>query len=307
MRQPAPWVCRLWQGYQYVGDCARVAGARRDMTTRDLYRLLRKRLSAVTTEADSEARLILGHVLGTSWSGCLLRFDDRFPDADKAVAIAGERLTGRPLAYVLGTQCFYGADFEVDERVLIPRFDSESVAEAAILEARAREARTVADICCGSGCLGITISREAPVERLALSDISPEALDVARANAKRLAPGADISFACADLLAGLGGKVDLIVCNPPYVSEDEYETLDELVRCHEPRLALVAPENGLLLHRRLAAEAPAFLRKGGALVAEFGDTQEEVVRRIFENAGWSRVRTGRDYSGKPRFAVAAPD
>lgn len=275
------------------------------MTNQQLFRALRDILARATPEADAEARLVMSHCSGSSWSSLLLRFGETAEAEGEALACAEERLTGRPLAYILGERCFYGADYVVDERVLIPRFDTESVAEAAIQAARERGLRSVADVCCGSGCLGITVARECPVESLALSDISAGALEVAELNAARLLPSLRPRITCADLLDGLDGPVDLIVCNPPYIPEADLAGLEAQVRDHEPRLALAAPEDGLLFYRRLSTEAPPFLNPGGVLVAELGDGQEDAVVDMLREAGWGDVRTGNDFSGKPRHVRAS--
>lgn len=275
------------------------------MTSQELYRVLRKLLCQVTPEADAEARLILCHFARDSWSHILLRFSDKASHAEAALDCANERLGGRPLAYILGERAFFGDMYLVDERVLIPRFDSECVVEAACGAVRERGLKTVADVCCGSGCLGISLARQCDLVSLTLSDISDGALEVARLNAKRLLPNTRLTFVRADLLDGLTAPVDLLVCNPPYVGEAEYDTLERQVRDYEPALALVAPDNGLAFYSRLAREAKPALSPMGVLVAEFGDTQEEAVHAIFRDAGWGEVHTGKDFSGKPRFLRAS--
>ena len=216
-----------------------------------------------------------------------------------------QRLTGRPLAYVINETYFYGRPFFVDERVLIPRYDTECVAEAALMLANENGYRTAIDLCCGSGVIGITLSLEGALERVYLSDISKDALAVAKQNKDTLAKGQDIRFLQGDLFEAVTKKADLIVCNPPYISDGEYHGLETQVREYEPRLALWADHDGYRFYERLAKEAPQYLNAGGALVLEIGDTQAAGVSALLKENGFAKIKTGYDLSGRPRFVSAA--
>lgn len=271
----------------------------------DVYRNTKKvLLSAGYPEAEAEAKVILAHVYGGDFSQLHVRFFDTCPYERQVEELLKQRLTGKPLAYVTGEKYFYGRPFLVDERVLIPRFDTESVVEAALLLARDRGLHTALDLCCGSGAIGITLSLEGALETVYLSDISEGALAVAQRNKEMLAEDKDIRFLQGDLFEPVTEKADLIVCNPPYISDGDYKTLETQVREYEPALALWADHDGYAFYERLAAFCPRYLNAGGALVLEIGDTQAERVCALLKESGFVKIKTGYDLSGKPRFVSA---
>lgn len=272
-------------------------------TVGEQLRHLRSVLQAVSAEADSEAKLILAHVYGTTPGALIMRLLHEADCVEEADEIAAARLEGRPLAYILKSSPFFGADYEVDERVLIPRFDTEPVVEAALKRIAQRGYRTAADVCCGSGCIGTTLLRESALEKVICTDISPGALEVAAGNAARLAPGRCAEFRQGDLLAVLDEQVDMIVCNPPYITEAEFAGLERQVRDFEPSLALLGGPDGLDFYRRLAAEAPARLQTGGTLLVEIGSEQESAVRELFACGGLAETESGRDLAGRPRWVA----
>ena len=271
------------------------------MTISEQYRKAVLALDAVSAESEAEARELMAHVYGLPPGRLIMRFFDTAEHVERVDALVRERLSGRPLAYVLGERNFYGLDFFVDERVLIPRSDTESVAEAAIHAAGDAGICTAADLCCGSGCIGITLLTETDLEQVVFCDISADALEIARQNAARHGVLDRARFTRGDFLQALEGPVDLIVCNPPYVSENEYPDLETQVRDYEPRGALVAPEGGMFFYRLLARDAPGRLSEGGVLIAETGDTQAEQAAEMFAAGGFTDVRIGYDLSGKQRF------
>lgn len=230
----------------------------------------------------TEAELIVMHFMG--WD----KFSDidpkalmPEPEAEKAERVAEARQKGEPLQYLLGKAPFYGYDFDVDERVLIPRFDTEILAEAAVKFIRencsGKRAR-VLELCTGSGALAIVIAKETGAE-VAATDVSADALEVARANA--LKHGAEITFLEGDLFAEAEGVFDLIVVNPPYIPTAELPTLASEVKDHEPLLALDGGEDGLDFYRRIAAAYDGYLAEGGALMLEVGAGQAEAVKAMF--------------------------
>lgn len=276
------------------------------MKTIDLYRSTVQQLRAASDEAEAEAREIMAHVYGVSWGRLSMRLFDVAEEKEKerVRCTVQERLTGRPLAYVLGSRGFYGADFEVDERVLIPRQDTESVVEKAVSEGPFQKA---ADVCCGSGCIGITLLREGAARSVLFTDVEEGALEIAKRNRNRLCPQAPASFRQGDLLEPLQGeRFDLLIANPPYISEDEYVLLDPQVRAYEPRRALVADAGGLGFYKRLVRGAGPLLTENGMLLVEIGCGQSGPVEDLFREAGFRDVQTGNDLAGRPRYVGGRP-
>ncbi len=208
------------------------------------------------------------------------------------------RRAREPVAYIVGSREFYGRAFQIDRRVLVPRPDSETLVDVALRRTTERSMSMRAlDVCTGSGCIGITLARERPTSRVHATDVSGDALVVARRNALRL--GAyNVSFALGDLLAGLDAahcRFDVIVANPPYIPRREIDTLAPDIRDYEPRLALDGGESGFDLIQRLVAQAPSHLTKGGTLALELGAGQAPDVMRLLVSRGFERVTSTRDY------------
>ena len=229
------------------------------------------------------ARLLLAHALGLSreW---LTAHDDIVLDDSAAARIdahAARVLAHEPLAYILGHREFYGIDLLVDARVLIPRPETEMLVDLALEYLRARIYTSpstaalvdVIDVGTGSGAIAIAIARHAPNARIDASDISREALDLARENAQRSEVSEYICFVQSDLLDGVDGCARVIVANLPYVTVEEIEALPLEIQEHEPRVALDGGADGLVLVRRLLAQLNAHLVPGGMAVFEFGASQ----------------------------------
>lgn len=213
--------------------------------------------------------------------------------------IAGERLTGRPLWYILGDTEFYGYKIKVDERVLIPRPETELMTEQVLRTAE--QGDKVLDLCTGSGCIAIALAKKGAEKELIVtaSDISADALALAQGNAKR--NGADIKFIESDLLEGVRGKFNIIVCNPPYIKSGDIPGLQKEVQ-FEPKGALDGGEDGLDFYRRLAKEAPRHLVKGGTLFMECGIGQAQEIVKLFKKFDYTMV--SRDYNDVERFVRA---
>lgn len=213
--------------------------------------------------------------------------------------IAGERLTGRPLWYILGDTEFYGYKIKVDERVLIPRPETELMTEQVLRTAE--QGDKVLDLCTGSGCIAIALAKKGAEKELTVtaSDISADALALAQENAKR--NGADIKFIESDLLEGVRGKFNIIVCNPPYIKSGDIAGLQKEVQ-FEPKGALDGGEDGLDFYRRLAKEAPRHLVKGGTLFMECGIGQAQEIVKLFKKFDYTMV--SRDYNDVERFVRA---
>jgi len=221
-----------------------------------------------------------------------------------------ERATGKPAQYITGHQEFWGLDLIVTPAVLIPRPETEHVVEMVQELAREFPFTTVVDVGTGSGCIALALAKEFPQAQITATDISSEALEVARANAARQGLDRRVHFLQADLFRAIGEDaascvstdVDLVVSNPPYVSEEERDKVQREVRKFEPRIAVFGGERGFDIYRRLIPEAERALRPGGWLVMEIGFTQEAEIRRLL--AGWAEVRVKSDLQGIPRVVAA---
>ena len=190
------------------------------------------------------------------------------------------RIEGEPVQYILGRADFMGLGFYVDHRVLIPRQDTETLVESAIVELQGRKNPRVLDLCCGSGAIGLSIKTLAPHAGVTLSDISTDALDVAKKNAKAL--GTDVSFKHGDLFNAVKKeKFDLIATNPPYIPAADMAVLQKEVR-FEPELALAGGEDGLDFYRRIAEDAPLHLNEGGAILLEVGEGEAQDVLQLMQ-------------------------
>ncbi len=211
------------------------------------------------------------------------------------------RAGGEPTAYLTGRREFFGRPFAVDDRVLVPRPETELLVDAAL--ALLPPGGAALDVGTGSGALGVTLALERPGGRVVAVDRSAAALEVARGNARAL--GAEVTFLEGDLYGPLADddRFDLIVSNPPYVPTAELDRLPREVR-REPRLALDGGPDGLALLARLAAGAPGRLRPGGALVLEMHESHEEALPRLCREAGFATAEARRDLAGLPRLVVA---
>lgn len=214
-----------------------------------------------------------------------------------------------PVAYLRGFREFYGRPFRVDRRVLVPRPDTEILVEVALERLRHRDlGARIVDLCTGSGCVAITLKLERPTMTVDATDLSADAIAVARDNAQRLGAVWNVRFAAGDLFAPLGAPrkiYDLVVANPPYIATDEIATLQPDIKDHEPRLALDGGPDGLDIVRRIVKEAPGWLRPGGALAMEIGAGQAPLVERIYVEGGFRDVRRTQDYGGHDRVVSGA--
>lgn len=197
-----------------------------------------------------------------------------------------------PLQYIIGKERFFGLDFLVNEDVFIPRPETEVLVERAleIVKGTRRKAQDtrILDLCTGSGCIAIALTKNASNCRIVASDISDRALEVAKKNASLNGVSDGISFIHSDLFKNIDGKFDIIVSNPPYIARYEFESMQKEV-LREPRLAIDGGEDGLLFYRRIFDEAPRYLKEGGYCAVEIGYGQREAVREIMERSGNFKV------------------
>ena len=213
-------------------------------------------------------------------------------------------LDGEPLAYVLGEWEFYGLPLRVTPDVLIPRDDTCAVAELAIRKALFLEQDPrILDLCCGSGCIGLAIASRVKDAKVTLADLSMEALAIAKENTGLNRLGGRVRCVQADATKkapAFLGKYDMIVSNPPYIPTAVIATLEPEVREHEPMMALDGTGDGLKFYRRIAKEAGAWLKPGGAVYLEIGYDQGKAVSELLSEAGFDKVRVVKDLPGKDR-------
>jgi release factor glutamine methyltransferase len=248
------------------------------------------------------AEVLLAHCLSVDRT-YLYTHDDRQLQENESEAFEGilyDRVSGVPVQYIVGRQEFYGRYFTVNPAVLIPRPETEFIVES-VLEVKTSPDPAIIDVGTGSGCIGVTLALELPEATVFATDVSMDALQVARRNATEL--GASVNFACADLLDGIGGQFDFIASNPPYVSRSETSRLQREVREHEPHVALFANDDGLAMFRRLVPAAELLLKPGGHLIMEIGITMEERVLSLFGKS-WDNPKSRPDLQGIPRTIVA---
>ena len=275
---------------------------RRQALGRAVSRLQR----ADASDAALDAQWLLAHVCGAERLALLLALDEPLSAQEWTCfdALLARREVGEPLQYVLGEASFLGRAFRVDPRVLIPRADTETLAEA--MCACLTPGLRVLDMGAGSGALAISAALACPQARVTGADISEDALAVARENGERL--GARVEWVRSDLFSALEGRCfDMIVSNPPYIPTGELEGLQREVR-REPVLALDGGEDGLACYRAIVRGLPGRLCPGGSLLLEVGDGQAARVRALLEKlfdstavladlSGLDRVVTGDGYAG----------
>ncbi len=217
------------------------------------------------------------------------------------------RAAREPLQYILESTSFCGIEIKVAPGVLIPRPETELLAEAGWKFLQKRQEPTALDFCSGSGCISLSLALYAPESRIWGVELSIEALRIAWTNATRYELDGRIRTMEGDCptAAREGAPFDLVISNPPYIPSAEIERLEPEVSLHEPSVALDGGPDGLRFYRLLAKEAPELLKPDGVLMAEFGDGQFPQIEEIFRTAGWERIRAEKDYSGKERFFVAS--
>ena len=249
-------------------------------------------------EAAQTARLLLCHVLNFNFTDYVLAREDLLSprDASRYAELLTRRASGVPLQYLTREQNFCGLSLYVDERVLIPRQDTECLVEE-VLRDGARGA--LLDLCTGSGCIPLALLKHGNFSCALGADISAEALAVAETNRART--GLPLLLRQSDLFSEIPERFDVITANPPYIESAEIESLSVEVRDHEPRLALDGAADGLAFYRRLAAESGAHLKPGGRLYLEIGMAQGAAVASLLEAAAFSDIQIIRDLAGRDRI------
>ena len=255
-----------------------------------------------------EAQVLLAHALGCTRVQLYTGFDRPLDEDElaRARALIKRRLAREPGAYLVGTQEFWSLPFFVDEHVLVPRHDTETVVQVVLAQRADRKAPVrVLDLCTGSGVLAVTLARELPAAQVIATDVSAQAAALARRNAEHNKVGDRVDVRTGDLFAPVAGEVfDVVVANPPYIATAVIATLDREVQ-REPRLALDGGADGLDVLRRLVAAAPAYVAPGGLLALEHGHDQADAVRALVDATGaFAPAATEHDLGKQPRVTWA---
>lgn len=272
------------------------------MTYQEAYTRACEMLEASGIEdAGTDSWILLEHVTGLSRA---LFYADGFQEmADDAAAkylkLIGARTERIPVQHLTGEQEFMGLTFQVNSSVLVPRQDTEILIEQA--ERVLQPGMKVLDMCTGSGCIAVSLKVRHQELSIAAADISGEALDVAKQNAKNLE--AKITFVHSDMFSNIEGTFDMIISNPPYIPTEEIERLEEEVKLHDPYSALDGREDGLHFYRILASESPKYLKQGGYLYMEIGYDQSRDVEMLLKEAGFTEVCTQKDLAGLDRVVT----
>jgi release factor glutamine methyltransferase len=281
------------------------------MITKDFLRqatdLLMSEAKLERAEAHLRARLLLDGATGIRFCHLISPEANLEPAQEKKLHLwLQEALTGRPLPYILNKAAFFGLEFSVDERVLIPRPETELLVEIALERLKNLENSQIADLGTGSGAIAVAVAKNLPHAHVVALDISPGALEIARGNAANNGVGVDFVQGDGNWLAPMTpfAPFDAILSNPPYIAAQEIETLDIGVRQFEPRLALDGGADGLNPYRQLALGARALLKPEGFIAVELGAGQFADIRALFESAGWQVEAARHDLAGIERVLVA---
>lgn len=297
------------------------------LSVKEILNIGQRRLQdAGVSDADLDCKLLYCFMRNITRTQLILMYQSVLEDrlCDEYFRLIDERASGKPLQYITGTQEFMGLEFDVNESVLIPRQDTETMVEDVIsvikdgalrgesLEGTGRREWDILDLCAGSGAIGVSLAKLlAGVKvNVTCSDMSKAALEVARKNAEKHGVSKSVKFAEGDMFAPFDGrfkkkKFDLIVSNPPYIESDVIPTLQTEVKDHEPMSALDGGEDGLDFYRIIAREAGEFMKKRGILFLEIGCDQGSAVRELLTEAGgYSDVRCLKDLAGRDRIIYA---
>ena len=278
----------------------------------ELYRQARKALLEIEPahQAGVTARELLSFVSGKS-AAELLADGEKYADGRVVQALedaVNRMVRGEPLAYILGEWEFYGLKLHVTSDVLIPRDDTCAVAEIAIRQALFLDSNPrILDLCTGSGCIGLAIASRVKDAKVTLADLSREALAVAKKNVALHHMGGRVSCVQADAMAeppAFLGMFDMIVSNPPYIDENDMQTLEVSVKDYEPHMALYGGRDGLDFYRSITEKYRHILKPGGYLCYEFGEEQGDDVCKILVANGFTVRQRVKDFCGTERAVIA---
>jgi release factor glutamine methyltransferase len=260
-----------------------------------------------------QTELLLAHLLGLPRMQLYLNFERKLSqtELDSFRELIKRRGQREPLQHIVGSTSFCGLEISVNRHILVPRPETELLAEKGWTFLNSspstinHQLSTALDLGTGSGCLGIALAAHCSGAQIVATDISADALELARQNAIRHNVLNRIDLLQGDAFKALASAkhFDLIISNPPYIPTAEIQTLQIEVREHDPRLALDGGPDGLVFYRRISAEAKPFLKPGGKIMLEFGDGQAEAIGKIFESEKWIVEAIVEDYNQRPRILI----
>ena len=253
-----------------------------------------------------EAELLLAHARQCQRIRLYTDIDNELTDAERTQMRASvqRRAQREPLAYIIGSREFYGRSFEVGQGVLIPRPETETLVDICLERIPKDQPRTVAEVGFGSGCIAVTIARQRPLCHVVATDLSERAMEIAMRNVHKLEVADRVTLLAGDVLQPLltGGTLfDGLISNPPYIRDDERDTLQPEVAQHEPAEALFAGKDGLDIVRRIAADAAKILKPGAFIALELDPAQCETVATLLTASGFRSTSIRRDLSGNNRI------
>lgn len=258
-----------------------------------------------------QAELLCAHVLKMPRMKLYLNFDRPLSSQETETLREWVKRRGQrePLQHIIGSISFCGFEIAVDRRALVPRPETEILAELGwhFLSSLSPGPQTALDIGTGTGCIAIAMAAKCPDARITATDLSANTLDLAKENAGKNNVAGRIEFFRSDAFAALpaGPQFDLIISNPPYIPTAEIETLQPEVRDFDPRTALDGGADGLDFYRLFAAQAKPFLKSAGKIMLEFGDGQAHAIRNVFEQQNWIVEAIKDDYSQRARILIAS--
>ena len=235
-------------------------------------------------------------------------YEDEVSGAERTLmrALVQRRAKSEPVAYLVGNREFFGLDFYVDQNVLVPRPDTETLVMELVDEAKKAASPFILDLCTGSGCIAISAASHCPHASFLATDISGAALAIAEKNAESNGLSQKIQFLQSDYFGAISNDsaFDIIASNPPYIPDAEIESLEADVRQHEPRLALAGGADGLDYYRKIIQEADSYLKDEGVLLLEFSPEQEASLRQLFEASGkYTEISVKSDLAGRARVII----
>lgn len=278
------------------------------MTIRDLMSQgIEKLKSAGIEECDRDAQLLMMYVLDITYTDLFMKYSEPASDEqiNKYIDCIEKRSSYYPCQYIIGNQNFMGYEFDVSENVLIPRPETELLVEKALKLVEDKISCKALDMCCGSGCIGISfklLRKGKHTDDVDVADISDYAIELTSSNNKKLE--ADCNIIQTDLFDKIDNKYDIILSNPPYIRTSDIEELMADVKNHEPHLALDGGADGLYFYNKIIREARNYLNDNGVIIFEIGYDQAEDLRSIFVDNGYRDIEIIKDYAGLDRIAIA---
>jgi len=264
-------------------------------------------------DARLSAEMLMSEVLGKQRIQLYTDFEEVVPKSnlDKLHSLVKRAAAHEPVAHLIGRTEFYSLEIQVNEHTLIPRPETEQLVEKAIDFLRTRKNKqTVLDLCTGSGCIAVAIAKNFPAADIIATDICESALQVAAKNIEKYQLADQVKLLQGNLFDPVIPQLDtsafdLIVSNPPYISTDEFEKLDKNVKDYEPKLALLAGEQGLDVYHKIAAQLDQFLKPDAALIMEIGYEQGPTVKQMLQNLNcFSEVKIEKDFQRLDRLVIA---